>query len=179
MSTDGKGIVVRQQDLREATRKKAEATTHKLKARLSKGEKRNRKRMATVASVYEVAPHLRTAEQIMGQDESAAPKRPKVQHKRVWASLRQTPAEVIEEMFAEAERRDPKHEERGWCWSMARKLNSGKSKRRLRATERTWWSFRISCMSSNTCGKPPTASTQMALRKPKLGAGARLRPTPG
>ncbi|MBK7956466.1 MAG: ISKra4 family transposase [Candidatus Accumulibacter sp.] len=112
MSTDGKGIVVRKQDLREATRKKAEATTHKLKARLSKGEKRNRKRMATVASVYEVAPHLRTAEQIMGQDESTAPKRPKVQNKRVWASLRQTPAEVIEEMFAEAERRDPKHERR-------------------------------------------------------------------
>ena len=113
MSTDGKGIVVRQQDLREATRKKAEATAHKLKARLSKGEKRNRKRMATVASVYDVAPHVRTAGQIMGQDESSAPKRPKVQHKRVWASLRQTPAEVIEEMFAEAERRDPKHE-RTW-----------------------------------------------------------------
>ena len=113
MSTDGKGIVVRQQDLREATRKKAEATTHKLKARLSKGEKRNRKRMATVASVYEVAAHLRTAGQIMGQDESAAPKRPKVRNKRVWASLRQTPAEVIEEMFAEAERRDPK-QERAW-----------------------------------------------------------------
>ena len=112
MSTDGKGIVVRKQDLREATRKKAEATTHKLKARLSKGEKRNRKRMATVASVYEVAPHLRTAEQIMGQDESSASKRPRIQNKRVWASLRQTPAEVIEEMFAEAERRDPKHERR-------------------------------------------------------------------
>ena len=79
----------------------------------SKGEKRNRKRMATVASVYEVAPHLRTAEQIMGQDESSASKRPRIQNKRVWASLRQTPAEVIEEMFAEAERRDPKHE-RTW-----------------------------------------------------------------
>ena len=86
---------------------------HKLKARLSKGEKRNRKRMATVASVYEVAAHLRTAGQIMGQDESSAPKRPKVRNKRVWASLRQTPAEVIEEMFAEAERRDPK-QERTW-----------------------------------------------------------------
>ncbi len=113
MSTDGKGIVVRKQDLREATRKKAEATTYKLKARLSKGEKRNRKRMATVASVYEVAPHLRTAGQIMGQDESSAPKRPRIQDKRVWASLRQSPAQVIEEMFAEAERRDPKHE-RTW-----------------------------------------------------------------
>ena len=109
MSTDGKGIVVRTQDLRAATRKQAEATTHKLHARLSKGEKRNRKRMATVASVYEVAPHFRTAGQILGQDESAEPKRPDVQNKRVWASLRQTPAEVIGEMFAEAERRDPKH----------------------------------------------------------------------
>jgi hypothetical protein len=113
MSTDGKGIVVRQQDLREATRKKAEATTYKLKARLSKGEKRNRKRMATVASVYEVAPHWRTAGQIMGQGESSAPKRPRIQDKRVWASLRQTPAQVIEEMFAEADRRDPK-QERTW-----------------------------------------------------------------
>jgi hypothetical protein len=113
MSTDGKGIVVRQQDLREATRKKAETTTPKLKARLSKGEKRNRKRMTTVASVYEVKPHLRTAEQIMGQAEEPAPKRPKVKNKRVWASVRQKPAEVIEEMFAEAERRDPKHE-RTW-----------------------------------------------------------------
>ncbi|MEF8751416.1 MAG: hypothetical protein V5A91_04970 [Candidatus Accumulibacter necessarius] len=114
MSTDGKGIVVRKQDLREATRKKAEATTHQLKARLSQGEKRNRKRMTTVASVYEVARHLRTAEQIRGQAEEPAPKRPKVQNKRVWASVRQKPAEVIEERFAEAERRDPKHERTWW-----------------------------------------------------------------
>ena len=68
--------------------------------------------MATVASVYEVAPYWRTAEQIMGQEESAA-KRPKARQKRVWASLRQRPAEVIEEMFAEAQRRDPRHE-RTW-----------------------------------------------------------------
>lgn len=112
MTTDGKGVVMRKQDLREATRKAAEGSTHKLKARLSRGEKRNRKRMATVASVYEVAPYWRTAEQIMGQEESAA-KRPKARQKRVWASLRQTPAAVIEEMFAEAQRRDPRHE-RTW-----------------------------------------------------------------
>ena len=37
--------------------------------------------MATVASVYDVAPHVRTAEQIMGQDESSAPKRPKVRNR--------------------------------------------------------------------------------------------------
>jgi len=112
MSVDGKGVVMRQQDLREATRKAAEASRHKLKTRLSRGEKRNRKRMATVASVYEVDPYWRTAEQIMGLDEPET-RRPKVRNKRVWASLRQSPAEVIEQLFAEAQRRDPQHE-RTW-----------------------------------------------------------------
>ena len=112
MSVDGKGVVMRQQDLREATRKAAEASRHKLKTRLSRGEKRNRKRMATVASVYEVDPYWRTAEQIMGLDEPET-LRPKVRNKRVWASLRQPPAKVIEQLFAEAQRRDPQHE-RTW-----------------------------------------------------------------
>ena len=112
MSVDGKGVVMRHQDLREATRKAAEKSKRKCKARLSRGEKRNRKRTATVAAVYEVDPYPRTAEQIMGLDE-AETIRPKVQNKRVWASLRQSPDEVIEEMFAEAQRRDPQHE-RTW-----------------------------------------------------------------
>jgi hypothetical protein len=46
MSLDGKGIVMRREDLREATRRAAEREQHKLKTRLSQGEKRNRKRMA-------------------------------------------------------------------------------------------------------------------------------------
>jgi hypothetical protein len=112
MSGDGNGVVMRQQDRREATRKAAEASRHKLKTRLSRGEKRNRKRMATVASVYEVDPYWRTAEQIMGLDEQET-LRPKVRNKRVWASLRQPPAEVIEQLFAEAQRRDPQHERTG------------------------------------------------------------------
>jgi hypothetical protein len=48
----------------------------------------------------------------MGLDESETI-RPKIRNKRVWASLRQSPAEVIEELFAEAGRRDPQHE-RTW-----------------------------------------------------------------
>ena len=112
MSVDAKGVVMRHQDLREATRKAAEKSKRKRKTRLSRGEKRNRKRMATVAAVYEVDPYPRTAEQIMGLDEDETI-RPQVQNKRVWASLRQSPAEVIEAMFTEAERRDPQHE-RTW-----------------------------------------------------------------
>ena len=52
ISLDGKGIVMRQEDLREETQRRAAASTHKLQSRLSRGEKRNRKRMATVAAVY-------------------------------------------------------------------------------------------------------------------------------
>ena len=48
----------------------------------------------------------------MGLDESETI-RPKVKNKQVWASLRLSPAEVIEQLFAEAQRRDPLHE-RTW-----------------------------------------------------------------
>ena len=109
MTLDGKGVVMREQDLREATRKAAHNSNHKLQTRLSPGEKHHRKRMATVAAVYEVDPYPRSAAQIMGKDQTPMSKRPKVQNKRVWASLRQEPAEVIEQMFAQANRRDPEH----------------------------------------------------------------------
>ena len=52
ISADGKGVVMRQEDLREPTRKAAAKRKRKMKARLSKGEKTNAKRMATVASVF-------------------------------------------------------------------------------------------------------------------------------
>jgi hypothetical protein len=51
LTTDSKGIVVRKRDLREATRKKAEQCKNKLNHRMSKFDTKNRKRMATVASV--------------------------------------------------------------------------------------------------------------------------------
>jgi hypothetical protein len=109
LTIDGKGVVMREEDLREPTRKAAQNGKHKLQTRLSPGEKHNRKRMATVAAVYEVEPYQRSALQIMGKDPTPKPERPKVQNKRVWASLRQEPTEVIEQMFAEANRRDPEH----------------------------------------------------------------------
>jgi hypothetical protein len=106
MSVDGKGVVMRPEGLREATRRAGERSSHKLETRLSKGEKRHRKRMATVATLYSVAAHPRTPEQIMGLEErgEAAP-RPR--DKRVWASLEREPSQIIEEQFREALRRDP------------------------------------------------------------------------
>jgi hypothetical protein len=111
ITADGKGVVMRQQDLREKTRKKAEQSQHKLVNRLSRGEKRNAKRMATVAAVYTVAPYTRTAEQIVRglapHNEGDSQQRPRPQNKRVWASLEKTPEQVLTEAFGEAKRRDP------------------------------------------------------------------------
>ncbi|EQD53075.1 hypothetical protein B1A_12505, partial [mine drainage metagenome] len=53
ISADGKGIVMRPDSLREQTAKAAAAAANKLTTRLSKGEKRNRKRMAEVGAVYD------------------------------------------------------------------------------------------------------------------------------
>jgi hypothetical protein len=101
-------------DLREPTRRKAaQGTPHKLAQRLSKGEKRNRKRIATVAAVYTVAPYVRTPQQVvrsLAPWHEPAPPRPPVEHKRVWASLEQSPEAVLEEAFREGLRRDPERQ---------------------------------------------------------------------
>ena len=49
LSADGKGIVMRPEALRLATARAAAKTSPKLATRLSKGEKRNRKRMAELS----------------------------------------------------------------------------------------------------------------------------------
>ena len=108
MSADGKGIVMHEADLREATRQAANRAASQRKVRLSPGQKRHRKRMATVASIYTVAPRVRTPEAVMKIEPPVAePPKPKIRHKRVWASVVQSPEAVIGELFAEARRRDP------------------------------------------------------------------------
>lgn len=115
LSLDGKGIVMRLEDLREATRHAAEKGKHKLNKRLSKGEKKNRKRMATAATVYSVAPHPRTpsmvAKECYPNDDNGAlgskPPSPKPVGKRVWASVEKEVETVVAEMFKEALQQDP------------------------------------------------------------------------
>lgn len=110
LSTDGKGIVMRPEGLREATRQAAARECHKKLTRLSKGEKKNRKRMATVASVYSIKPQPRDPDEMLVhlKEEPPAP-RPRPENKRVWASIERTGDQVIDEMVAEALRRDPGH----------------------------------------------------------------------
>jgi hypothetical protein len=111
ISVDGKGVVMRTQDLREPTRKAAAERTHKMDTRLSQGEKKNAKRMATVAAVYTITPFVRQPEDLIAASGSprAGPPRPRPEEKRVWASLEKTPEQVIEEAFEEARHRDPTH----------------------------------------------------------------------
>jgi hypothetical protein len=111
LTTDGKGVVMRAEALREATRKAADQRERKLRTRLAKGEKTATRRMATVASVYAIEPFYRTPEDIVRDlaPEREPIARPRPEGKRVWASVVKEPVEVIDEMFEEAERRDPEH----------------------------------------------------------------------
>ena len=116
LSCDAKGVVMRQEALRDQTRKQAQSASTKLQTRLSKGEKRNRKRMAEVAAVYEASPAPRAAADILPQDEAerqAQAPGPKAKNKWLTASVTDDASEVMGEMFEEADRRDPAHK-RTW-----------------------------------------------------------------
>jgi hypothetical protein len=109
LSLDGKGVAMRHADLREATRRAAETTPRRLETRLTSGEKKNRKRMAQVATVYTIAPWVRTAADILHtlRPDDLDASRPRPTHKRVWASVEHAPQRVVDDAFAEAVRRDP------------------------------------------------------------------------
>ncbi len=57
LSVDGKGVVMRESDLRPSTQKAAQKRKQRLSSKLSKGEKKGSKRMATVAAVYTIEPN--------------------------------------------------------------------------------------------------------------------------
>jgi hypothetical protein len=94
-SADQKGIVLRRQP-----------DDPPPKAHRSKGDKASQKRMATVTTVYSVDRYERTAEEVVAALFRDAPepsrKRPRPQHKEVWASLPrdEEPGSGIEAAFA-------------------------------------------------------------------------------
>ena len=113
LSADGKGIVMRADGLRPQTAKAAQRASPKLRTRLSKGEKRNRKRIAEVGAVYEVTPAPRTPEDVLASAAERTMPAPKAKDKWLTASIVEDAATVVAEIFDEAERRDPSHE-RTW-----------------------------------------------------------------
>ncbi len=110
VSVDGKGIVMRPDSLRPATERAAAASTTKLETRLSKGEKRNRKRLAEVGAVYDVTPVPRSPADVLASNHGDdPPPAPQAEAKWVTASVVEDAAEVVDRVFDEAERRDPDH----------------------------------------------------------------------
>ncbi|HYN63762.1 MAG TPA: ISKra4 family transposase, partial [Candidatus Limnocylindrales bacterium] len=81
--------------------------------RFTKGQKRNKKRMATVAAVFSQPPDIRTPEAVVDSlfgapDPDARRTRARRAHaKRVWASLLATKDTFIADVNAEMSRRDP------------------------------------------------------------------------
>ncbi|MFI5887653.1 ISKra4 family transposase [Streptomyces sp. NPDC051554] len=119
MSVDGKGIVMRPDALRPATQKAAAARgTGRFRTRLASGEKPARKRMATLAVVYDAEPAVRRPHDVIappGGRHGNRPLRPGPRAKNKWlsGSVADDPATVIRRAFDQAEYRDAGHR-RSW-----------------------------------------------------------------
>jgi hypothetical protein len=112
LSCDGKGVVMRPGALRPATAKAAANTNPRLATRLSKGEKRGRKRMAEVGAVYDITPVARRPADILpGNDRQRRDTTPGPSARNKWliASVVNDAATVVTAIFDEADRRDPHH----------------------------------------------------------------------
>jgi hypothetical protein len=113
LSADSKGIVMRPEALRPATAKAA-ARQGRMRTRLTAGEKPNRKRMATLACVYDADPSPRRPHDVIappGGRHGSRKLRPRPKAKAKWlaGSVEADPAEVIAAAFDQAEARDPQH----------------------------------------------------------------------
>jgi hypothetical protein len=113
MSADAKGVVMRAEALREATAKAQ--TSRKLATRLSAGEKRGRKRMAEVVTVFDATPAVRTVDDILPTPGAERRPGPPTSGKWLTASVEHEAGEVIAMMFDEATRRDPDHRRTWIC----------------------------------------------------------------
>jgi hypothetical protein len=111
ISADAKGIVMRPGALRPATARAA-ARQGKMRTRLVAGEKPNRKRMATLACVYDAEPAPRRPHDVIAppggrHGHRTLRPRPKARAKWLAGSVEHDPAEVIAAAFDQAEARDP------------------------------------------------------------------------
>jgi hypothetical protein len=113
ISADAKGIVMRPGALRPATAKAA-ARQGRMRTRLAAGEKPNRKRMATLACVYDAEPAPRRPHDVIAppggrQGNRTLRPRPKARAKWLAGSVEHDPAEVIAAAFGQAQTRDQQH----------------------------------------------------------------------
>jgi hypothetical protein len=119
LSADAKGIVMRPDSLREATRRKAARATPVFRTRVAPGQTPHRKRMATLAAVYDAEPAPRRPHDVIsvpgGPRSGDRVPRPGPHANSKWltASVTDTTEQVIAAAFDHAEARDPTHD-RTW-----------------------------------------------------------------
>jgi hypothetical protein len=112
LECDGKGIVVLPGHMRAGTARKARRKPGpKQDGRLSRGEVRNRRRIAETGAVFDITPVPRTPADILGP--GPRPPGPEAAGKWVTASVAEDAAAVVAAVFAQAARRDPDHQ-RTW-----------------------------------------------------------------
>lgn len=102
-AVDGKGVpLVKPERALRATRR-------------TKGQKANKKKMATVAAVFTLTPRVRTPEEVVeslfeevrAEPAGQRPPRSRPEHKRVWAHLAKGREEMLQDVAAEVRARDP------------------------------------------------------------------------
>jgi hypothetical protein len=113
LTCDSKGITVLPSAMRPDQQRKARKAVPEQDGRLSRGEVRNRKRMAETGAVFDFTPAPRTPQDILDPGPGPRPDGPRAQDKWVTASITDDAATVADAIFAEADRRDP-HRERAW-----------------------------------------------------------------
>jgi hypothetical protein len=114
ISVDGKGVVMRPEALRPATKKAAARHKSTFRTRLASGEKPCRKRMATLGVVYDAAPAPRRPHDVIAVPGGRHSNRlvrpgPKASGKWLYGSVIADPGQVIAKVFDHAEARDPLH----------------------------------------------------------------------
>ena len=117
LSVDGKGVVMRPEALREATRQAAEAKgPGPYRTRLASGEKPARKRMATLGVVYDAEPAPRRAHDVIAVPAAGARSGertrrvgPNARAKWLTGSVTASSEQVIATVFDQATHRDPTH----------------------------------------------------------------------
>jgi hypothetical protein len=110
LSCDGKGIVMRPGQLRPGAARNARRSVPRQDGRLSRGEVRNRKRMAEAGAVFDITPVPRGPDDILappGPRHQTPATAPKARNKWVTASVAAGAATVVASAFNEADRRDP------------------------------------------------------------------------
>ena len=106
LSCDGKGVVVLPSQVRAQQQRRNRKRAQKQDGRLSRGEVRNRRRIAETGAVFDITPVPRTPADITGPQ--PRPDGPHAKNKWVTASITADARDVVASVLAEADRRDPR-----------------------------------------------------------------------